>query len=107
MPLVSEFEGNKVYMYNNGREHNPPHFHVIFNDFQCIIDIERIKKIKRKIPKNKLRMVLVWCELHQTELLFTLFIQDDCDFGTRMFLTVTGCNGSSQSLYDCRRNGKT
>lgn len=70
MPLISEFEGIKIYMYNNGREHSPPHFHVLFNNFQCIIDIKKIKKIKGKMPKNKLRMVLVWCELHQTELLF-------------------------------------
>lgn len=26
MPLISDFEGIKVYMYNNGWEHRPPHF---------------------------------------------------------------------------------
>jgi len=69
MPEISKFEGISIYMYNNGREHNPPHFHAIYNEDECIIDINKIKKAAGKFPRNKLRMVLVWCELHQKELL--------------------------------------
>lgn len=57
MPLISEFEGIKIYMYKNGREHRPPHFHVIFNDFQCIIDIKKIKKIKGKMQKKEIKKI--------------------------------------------------
>jgi hypothetical protein len=32
MPTISEFYGLSIYMYNNGREHNPPHFHVSYGE---------------------------------------------------------------------------
>ena len=41
MPSISEFYGLSIYMYNNGREHNPPHFHVFYGDIECIIDIHK------------------------------------------------------------------
>ena len=41
MPSISEFYGLSVYMYNNGQEHNPPHFHVFYGDLECIIDIHK------------------------------------------------------------------
>ena len=41
MPEVSSFYGLSIYMYNNGREHNPPHFHAIYGENECIIDIHR------------------------------------------------------------------
>lgn len=69
MPLVSLFEGIEIYMYNNGCEHNPPHFHAVFGEFECLVDIGKVKRIEGKFPRNKLRMVLVWCELHKIELL--------------------------------------
>ena len=57
MPLISDFEGIKIYMYNNGWEHSPPYFHVIFNNFQCIIDIKKIKKIKGKMQKKEIKKI--------------------------------------------------
>lgn len=39
MPLVSLFEGIEIYMYNNGCEYNPPHFHAVFGEFECLVDI--------------------------------------------------------------------
>lgn len=51
MPSISEFYGLSVYMYNNGREHNPPHFHVFYGDLECVIDIHKCKKQKEKCQK--------------------------------------------------------
>ena len=69
MPCISEFYGLSIYMYNNGREHNPPHFHVFYGDLECIIDIHKCKKTEGKMPANKLRLILAWCEIHKDELL--------------------------------------
>jgi len=69
MPSISEFYGLSVYMYNNGREHNPPYFHVFYGDLECVIDIHKYKKTEGKMPKNKLRLILAWCEIHKDELL--------------------------------------
>ena len=69
MPSISEFYGLSVYMYNNVREHNSPHFHVFYRDLESIIDIQKCKKTEGKMPKNKLRLILAWCEIHKDELL--------------------------------------
>ena len=69
MPSISEFYGLSVYMFNNGREHNPPHFHVFYGDLECVINIHKCKKTEGKMPKNKLRLILAWCEIHKDELL--------------------------------------
>ena len=56
-------------MYNNGREHNPPHFHAFYGDMEWVIDIHKYKKTEGKMPKNKLHLILAWCEIHKDELL--------------------------------------
>ena len=40
MPCISMFYGIIVYMYNSGKEHNPPHFHVKYNGEFSIFDLE-------------------------------------------------------------------
>ncbi len=36
MPEISRFLGIKIFMYFN--EHNPPHFHVEYNEYKASID---------------------------------------------------------------------
>ena len=69
MPSISEFYGLSVYMYNNGREHNPPHFHVFYGDLECVIDFHNFIFFVGIMPNNKLRLILAWCEIHKDELL--------------------------------------
>ena len=40
MPCISMFYGLMIYMYNSGKEHNPPHFHVKYNGEFSIFDLE-------------------------------------------------------------------
>lgn len=56
-------------MYNNGREHNPPHFHVSYGEKECVIDIHSCSMVEGDMPQNKLRLILAWCEIHKDELL--------------------------------------
>jgi Domain of unknown function (DUF4160) len=65
-PRISEFFGIKVYMYFE--DHNPPHFHVIYNEFECFIDIETLMIIEWKLPKKVEKLVTAWAELYQDEL---------------------------------------
>ena len=39
MPTISMFYGIIVRMYFAPGEHNPPHFHVYYNDFKACVDI--------------------------------------------------------------------
>ncbi|MFZ4085730.1 MAG: DUF4160 domain-containing protein [Vampirovibrionia bacterium] len=47
MPLISMLNGIKFYMYVN--DHNPAHFHVIYNEFEASIDFQG-KILEGKLP---------------------------------------------------------
>lgn len=50
-----------------GDDHNPPHFHVRYGDFEVIITI-RDGVVKGEMPRKVLRDVFTWMKLHQDEL---------------------------------------
>ncbi|MBP7709634.1 MAG: DUF4160 domain-containing protein [Rickettsiales bacterium] len=66
MPEISRFFGIVIYMYFN--EHNPPHFHVKYNDHRAQIDIETLGIIDGSLPPKVLALVVEWASIHQNEL---------------------------------------
>lgn len=66
MPEISRFYGIIIYMYMN--EHNPPHFHVWYEDYKAIITIKD-GIITGSLPRRALSLVYEWLDLHQDELL--------------------------------------
>ncbi len=66
MPEISRFLGIKIFMYFN--EHNPPHFHVEYNDCRASIDIKTFGVMDGKLPSKVLGLVVEWAEDHQDEL---------------------------------------
>ena len=67
MSEISRFYGIVITMYF--REHNPPHFHVRYNEMEAEFDIIEGAFIKGKIPTTQARIVLAWHSLHKDELL--------------------------------------
>jgi hypothetical protein len=67
MPEISRFLGIKIFMYFN--EHNPPHFHVEYNEYRASIDIQTFGVIEGKVPSKVLGLVVEWAEDNQKELL--------------------------------------
>ena len=66
MPEVSRFLGIVIAILY--REHNPPHFHATYGEFEITVGIlDGI--VSGKFPKRALRLVLEWLEQHQAELL--------------------------------------
>jgi hypothetical protein len=51
------------------RDHNPPHFHSVYGEFEAIIDIERNEMIGGYLPPRVLGIVAEWTALHQKELM--------------------------------------
>lgn len=49
-------------------EHGPPHFHVAYQGYNAVIDIETLEVKVGKLPRRALNLVLDWAELHQEEL---------------------------------------
>ena len=56
MPCISMFYGIMIYMYNSGKEHNPPHFHVKFNGDFSVFDLEG-NLIEGNLPLSKQKLV--------------------------------------------------
>ena len=67
MPEISRFLGIVITMYFN--DHNPPHFHVRYEDFRAIVGIDRLELRAGVLPPRVLGLVMEWAELHQAELL--------------------------------------
>lgn len=67
MPEISRFLGIIVYMYFN--EHNPPHFHVRYNEYRAIITINTLMIHEGSLPPRVFGLVMEWAEQHQVELL--------------------------------------
>ncbi len=53
MPEISRFYGIIIYMYIS--KHNPPHFHVYYNEYKAEITIED-GMITGTLPRRALRM---------------------------------------------------
>lgn len=66
MPEISRFYGIIIYMYMN--EHNPPHFHVWYENYKAIITIKD-GIITGSLPRRALNLVYEWLDLHTHELL--------------------------------------
>lgn len=66
MPIISRFFGIMIIMYWN--DHNPPHFHAKYADYDAIISIDG-RLIGGALPNRAMKLVLEWLNLHTTELL--------------------------------------
>ena len=67
MPEISRFLGITIYMYFN--DHNPPHFHVLYNDFRAIVFISKLTVLDGWLPARVLGLVVEWAEIHRRELM--------------------------------------
>jgi len=66
MPEISRFFGIIILMYYN--EHNPPHFHIRYNEYRAMITINELRVIDGMLPKRVLSMALEWANEHREEL---------------------------------------
>ena len=66
MPEISRFYGIIIYMYMS--EHNPPHFHVWYENYKAIITIKD-GTITGSLPRRALNLVYEWLDIHKDALL--------------------------------------
>ncbi|MFH0919462.1 MAG: DUF4160 domain-containing protein, partial [Fibrobacterota bacterium] len=67
MPEISRFLGMVIYMYF--KEHNPPHFHVEYNEYRAAIHIESLGLLEGNLPPRIQSLVVEWAGEHRKELL--------------------------------------
>lgn len=66
MPQISRFFGIIIAMYFD--EHNPPHFHAIYQEYEAEMTIQELKILNGNLPPRALGLVIEWANLHQNEL---------------------------------------
>jgi len=71
MPLIASFNGIKIYVYSN--EHNPPHIHAKYGEYEVQIVIKSGKVWTGNFPGKQKRMVFEWLSLHSKSLLMMFY----------------------------------
>jgi len=67
MPELCRFLGISILMYYE--DHNPPHFHVKYNEYRAIISIVELRVLEGLLPARILGLVIEWADLHKDELI--------------------------------------
>jgi hypothetical protein len=67
MPALSQFLGIVITMYFN--DHNPPHFHVRYDEYRALISINNFSILEGNLPPRILGLVMEWAGLHKEELM--------------------------------------
>lgn len=66
MPTISRFLGIVITMYY--KDHNPPHFHAKYNEFEAEYGIDPMQLLVGSLPNRAHGHVLEWARLHVEEL---------------------------------------
>jgi len=67
MPELCRFYGIIIRMYF--LDHNPPHFHAIYQGSMAEFDIRTLEMIAGDLPSRAHALVLEWAAMHRTELM--------------------------------------
>jgi hypothetical protein len=64
MPELSRFLGMVISIYFD--DHNPPHFHVLYNEYEALIAINDFTVLEGSLPSRMLGLAMEWANLHKT-----------------------------------------
>lgn len=68
MPVLSMFFGIIVRMYREmGGRHNLPHVHAEYAGQEVVVALDGTV-LEGSIPRNKMKLLLAWMEIHHDEL---------------------------------------
>ena len=68
MPTIARFYGIKISIYQMKKEHNPPHLHALYGEYDAEIDIRSGNPIRGNLPGTALNLVKEWISIHRDEL---------------------------------------
>jgi hypothetical protein len=66
MPTISMFYGIIIKMFFS--DHNPPHFHAVYGEYNGIIDINTLELIEGDLPPRALELIKEWATTYKAEL---------------------------------------
>ena len=68
MPEITRFYGIVLKIFFIG-EHNPPHFHAVYGEYNGIIDIRTLKMSEGDLPRKAQKLIEEWGEAHKQVLM--------------------------------------
>lgn len=57
-----------MFYYDN-KEHNIPHIHIEYAEYNAVISIPEANLLAGNFPKDKLKLVVAWIEIHKEDLI--------------------------------------
>ena len=60
MPLIKIIDSIKIYIYL--RDHNPPHFHIIYAEYEELIDMRTLTTLSGAVPARQRKKVINWAK---------------------------------------------
>ncbi|MFH1086272.1 MAG: DUF4160 domain-containing protein [Chloroflexota bacterium] len=66
-PEISRFFGIIIAMFYD--EHNPPHFHARYGEWQMVLEINSLRVLEGRLPPRALGLVIEWAAQHQEALM--------------------------------------
>ncbi len=66
MPIISVFFGIVIRIYH--ADHNPPHFHATYGEFEAVFEIQSGKILSGKLPPQGQKLVEQWRKLNISNL---------------------------------------
>jgi len=67
MPEIARFYGIVVKIFF-GKEHNPPHFHAVYGEYNGYFDMNTLEMIEGDLPKKAQELIKEWAQKYQFEL---------------------------------------
>ncbi len=68
MPIITRFYGITIKMFFLQREHQPPHFHAVYGEYNGIFAIDSLEMLEGDLPARAKRLVIEWAQNYQVEL---------------------------------------
>lgn len=69
MPTICQFYGIIILMYLRNKEHNPPHIHAVYGEFEASFLIESGEIFEGKFTKNGTKLVKQFIKENKDKLL--------------------------------------
>jgi len=69
MPVIARFYGIIIKMYFSQSEHNPPHFHAVYGEYNGVFLIENGTMTEGDLPARARILIQEWTSTYKNDLL--------------------------------------
>ena len=68
MPEICRFYGIIIKIFFS-KEHNPPHFHAVYGEYNGSFSILDLKMIEGDLPRKAQNLIIEWANEHKEEII--------------------------------------